>query len=351
MARDNQTYYEILGVKPNAKLNDIGLAYNRLMAARRRADAPPDLKGETRLKEAHAVLSDLDRRAAYDAELARARLKPSFGAKQGVLAVVLIAGIAGAVWYYTLKKPAEEAARPVGKPVEEIAADATPAVGRLSSMDMSGQTKALGIAFAIDKGVMVSSCQGIAPNTQLVVNLTPRQVPARLTMVDEALGLCKLEVDGAGSWPLQISGAEARGGDIVYGAHVNAVGQVVLTQAKVKRVAPAGRGKVVESTLRIAPENAGAPMLDVYGRVVAVATHSAGEHKHVIIPSKWIEQPAEATAAPAAIPAERAADAPPGAVRPAPSMPNAPGSFTPERAEKLHKAFRPPPNVPDDIDK
>ena len=108
MAR-KPTHYETLGVKPDAKHNDIGLAYNRLVRARKRDDAPPDLKYETGLREAFEVLSDLDRREAYDRELAAARLKPAFGAKQGALAAVVVAAMAGAIYWFTVKKPAEEA--------------------------------------------------------------------------------------------------------------------------------------------------------------------------------------------------------------------------------------------------
>src|SRR5690242_18813858 len=120
MSKDNPTYYELLGVKPGAKHNDIHLAYNRKARAARRDDAVPDLKYETKLHEAFAVLSDLDKREAYDRRLAAARLKHAFGAKEGAFAAVVVAAVAGGIYYYTLKKPAEEAARTPGKPKEEI---------------------------------------------------------------------------------------------------------------------------------------------------------------------------------------------------------------------------------------
>src|SRR3954451_23594603 len=138
MSRQNPSHYELLGVKPDAKHNDIHLAYNRKVRAAKRDDTVPDLKYETKLHEAFAVLSDLDQREAYDRRLAGARLKPSFGAKQGVLAAVVVAAVAGGIYYVTLKKPAEEAARAPGKSRQEIAAAATTAVGRLQSTDMTG---------------------------------------------------------------------------------------------------------------------------------------------------------------------------------------------------------------------
>jgi len=349
-----QNYYEILGVKRNAKLNDIGLAYNRLMSAAKRDDVMPDLKYETRLREAFAVLSDLDRREQYDRQLAGARLKPAFGAKQGALAAVVVVAIAGAIFWFTVKKPADEAARPIGKSPQEIAAAATPAVGRLQATDMMGQTKDAGLAFAIEAGVMLASCQGIAPQAQLKVKVNERLVNARVSSTDEALGLCKLEVEGAGSWPIPVSSAAARAGETVYGAAMNAVGEVVLKQGRVKSVVAGERGIVVDSTLP--PNPAGAPLLDVHGRVIAVATQAGGQDRHVAIPAAWTDAPRSAPAPAAASPVPATPDpgdakaVPADAPRPAPSMPNAPGSFTPERVEKLNKAFRPPPNIPADRD-
>ena len=360
MANQNPTYYELLGVKPGAKHNDIHLAYNRKVRAARRDDAIPDLKYETKLHEAFAVLSDLDKRDAYDKQLAAARLKPSFGRKGAAIAAVFTAALGGGIYYYTLKKPADEAARQPGKSKEEIAAAATTAMGRLQAMDMGGQVKNAGVAFAIDSGVMVTSCEHIAPNMQLTVNMMPRMVPARLVMTDEALGLCKLEVDGAGSWPLSVSSAESRAGDVIYGTSVNAVGEVVLTEGRVKRVAVGERGnKLIESTIPADKAPDGAPLLDIYGRVVAVATQSAGQDRHVVIPPAWTDPPkpaASSAAAPASAGAQPSSspDGPAGnlpeGLKPAPPMPNGPGSFTPDRIDRLHKAFRPPPNIPADQD-
>ena len=358
MSNRNPTHYELLGVKPGAKHTDIHLAYNRKVRATKRDDTVPDLKYESKLHEAFAVLSDLDKRAAYDRELAGERLKPSFGAKGAVFAVVAIAALAGGIYYFTVHKPAAEAARAPGKSREEIVAAATTALGRLKAMDMAGKVTDAGLAFAIDAGVMVTSCEHIAPNAQLSVNMNPRLVPARLTMTDESLGLCKLEVEGAGSWPLAVNSAEVRAGDRVYATAVNAVGEVVLTEGRVKRIVNNERGnRVVEATIAAEKAVDGSPLLDVYGRVVAVATHSAGKDHHVMIPPAWTDPP-KVSAPPPAAPAadaqapEKAGPAGnlPEGVRPAPQMPNAPGSLTPDRIDRLHKAFRPPPKIPADQD-
>jgi hypothetical protein len=117
-------------------------------------------------------------------------------------------------------------------------------------------------------------------------------------------------------------------------------------------VAPAAHGSVVEASIAPNVAAAGAPLLDVHGRVIAVATQAAGEVRHVAIPSAWTEdaRPASVATPAARQAAEPVGEAPATSAQPAPPMPNAPGSLTPERVEKLHKAFRPPPNIPQDQD-
>src|SRR5687768_10116814 len=154
MSRRGPTYYEILGIKPGAKHTEVGLAFNRRMAALRRPDAPPDLKGETKLKEAFEVLSDLDRREAYDEELRKARLKPAFGRNHAAVAALFVVAIAaGLFWYLRPQIAPELVALEVeqpGKPYQELLNAAIPAIGRLHAVEMSGQAQPSGLAFAVE---------------------------------------------------------------------------------------------------------------------------------------------------------------------------------------------------------
>ena len=63
MAQNKKTLYEVLGVSPNAKNTDIGLAYNRFRAAMQKEDAAPDPRGAAMAKVAFETLSDPERRA------------------------------------------------------------------------------------------------------------------------------------------------------------------------------------------------------------------------------------------------------------------------------------------------
>jgi len=366
MSSRKPTHYEILGIKPGAKHTEVGLAYNRLMAARRKDNAPPDLKTETRLREAFEVLSDLDRRAEYDARLRAALVKPAFGKNHAAFAALFLVAVgAGLFWYLRpqiLPETVDAPAAP-GKPFQEILDGAIPAVGRLHAVSLSGQAEPTGVAFTVEEGVAVTSCRGLSPTAVLSINIAPRIIPAKVTHSDEELGLCKLEVPGAGSWPLSVSAVPARQGDRVYATQLSPKGELVLREGRVKSVRPAaadGKAAVVEVSVPLLPQHGGAPLLDIHGRVVAVANMPDGEKgQYVAVPASWGETPKPP---PAPAPAKVEEVAPSGAA-PKPGEIDDLGvpletrrkqeafarKISPERRERLEKAFRPPPNVPDDL--
>src|SRR5688500_20412415 len=100
MSKRNPTYYETLGIPSNAKHNDVGLAFNRKMRSLRREDVPPDLKGETVLREAFETLSDLDRREKYDAKLRADILKPRLGRNHAASAVLFLLVVGVGLFLY-----------------------------------------------------------------------------------------------------------------------------------------------------------------------------------------------------------------------------------------------------------
>ncbi len=357
MAKEQRTHYETLGVKPNVKHHELTFLYDRLMSARKREDAPPDQKADTALRNAFDVLSDPDRREAYDRELALARLKPPSGRRNQVIAVAFVVLVGAGVGWYAMKRGTPEPLAHA-RPVEQVKEEANLAVARLQSTDMSGATKPAGLAFAIDNGVMVASCDHITANVQLTVNLTPRVAAARLTQADEQLGLCRLEVKGAGSWPLRVAAKEVRAGEIVYATQVNAVGEVSLNEGRVKAVLEAKGGREVQTTLD--KSVSGAPLLNVEGQVVAVTSHS----RHVVLPRAWVEAPGAGnniTYSPPASDSSASEAATPSADPAAPSPYDRGGSdptdsrrnvlpknspISQEHAERLHKQYRPERKIP-----
>jgi hypothetical protein len=340
MAEKKQTLYEVLGVPRDAKLTDITRAYNRHKSSVTRDDAAPDLKRETTIREAYETLSDEARREAYDQSLVepdrrhRSRLR---GIGIGVAGVALAGG------YLVFLRPAP-APVAVVRTAEQILADASFSIGRLKAIDMSGRATNPGLALVIGENIVVSTCHGVTPTSQVIVDIAQREVPARVFDVDEETGLCRLIAKGVGSRPLEAAQAEAKAGDIVYAAKVDAAGKVALAQGTVKRVVFEPKAKVIESA---ASGPGGAPLLDARGQLLAVSTGAEG--RHISIPAAWIAEAREPFREERYVPPQPPAPDPPQL--PAGTSPQdakALQYISPEQRQKLEKAYRPPPDSKDD---
>ncbi len=356
MEPGEKNHYEVLGLRRDAAHTEIGIAYNRIMGRRRGEDAPPDPRGDARIAEAYETLNDPDSREYYDADLRAQTLKqPVSPWKVAGGAALAVALVAGGWWLLT---PAPSAKLDAEAP-EKIAQAATPSVGRLERLQVSGGTHYTGVAFAIEENVMATTCHRLVPGTQIVVTLLGRKVPSSVESVDPRTGLCRLTSPHTGSWPLPLTGIEPKPGDRVFSARVGAKGDLRLKEGKVKRVVDHPAGRVVETTVEVGPEAGGAPLLDVMGRVVAVATFSDnGTGLHVAVPESWKgprTAPSAASKAAGGAAEREAAKAAGREAEPAAvddvggGRKAAPSNVSPERRKALEKAFRPPPNVPDDL--
>ena len=351
MSSRKESYYEVLGVSPGATERDIHRAYRKLKAELDDDRSVPDTRRQMLVHEAYDVLRDEQRRAAYDESLRGPKLLGISGGrdprKRWTVAIGSIFVVLGLAYYFLVAREDDTSTSlyPATEGAMEVHTKATVAIGRVTRIEMSGKTAPLGLAVAVQEGVMMTSCGGLAPGAQIMVTIPPRAVPGQLLNADEALGLCLLRMHAGGSWPLTLTAQEPRPGDRIFAVQVNPQGEVVLREAKVKRLAPEAGGKVVEVEKLLAQVPDGAPLLDVHGRVFAVA--SAGRHR-MLLP-EWIQR---TQPDPAPRPAPKAREEDERAPREAPEFrrpPMRPEDIPPERRERLEKAFRPPPTVPSDL--
>jgi hypothetical protein len=344
------THYETLGVSRRAKNTDITRAYQRLQRANQRDEAPPDLKRDARIREAYETLSDLDRREAYDSSLVVKKTKA--GARLvGASVVGALVVTSGVVLYLNRTVDSPQVA---AKPLRELGADAARSVGRVRSIEVSGQAVDTGLAFVIGEEAMATTCAGLKPGAQIVVEMPSRNAPARLTETDTASGLCKLAIDGGAGWPLPLSRTVARTGEKVYAARSTPAGTILLAEGMVQDVRDDSKGRVIHSTLDLAADASGGPLLDASGRVVGIAAvvEPNGRVRHVPIPEAWTQPKAveraparnvEPLADPAAATLQETPEAGQGKAAKSPIPMSA------ERKEELRKAFRPDPNLPPDL--
>jgi len=283
------TLYDVLGVHRSAKPGEIVSAY-RTKRAQLLVIAPsPDDPQATLVHEAYEVLSDPQKRSAYDASLrGDSFLRPHRPAianapKYGLIAGIVVVVLALLVWW-------RWSAGPAATIPQEIVASVARAVGRVERLDMQGRSMLLGHAFAIDKGVMVTSCNPAVANTQLVVAFGPRRASAQSTQPDKRRPICRLAVVDAGSWPLAISKEEPKAGDKVFAAVIKSNGDADIVEGKVKSLLPTEGGRAIESTVAVLPAMQGAPLLDADGKVLGMLTlqHGFGAGKSIALPAAWI---------------------------------------------------------------
>lgn len=299
MAARRENHYETLGVSREASLAQIARAHERLVEEFSLDTTPPDPPREARIREAFAVLSDEASRAEYDRALdaqVPARRSRRVNVPVAAGAAVVVAGAALAYFLFSGAGISGKA----GRPALEIQAEVAASIGRVQTVDMAGKATATGIAFTVAQGVMATTCAGLDPGVQVVVMIGARAVPARVAQVDESLGLCKLAVHGAGSWPLRLNPGVPSAGAKVYAAAPNAAGEVLLAEGTVKRTA-SGPPAAIDADVPGGAAIGGRPLLDSFGNVAGVATGPApgGGVRHVVLPALWAEAPLPAATSPA----------------------------------------------------
>ena len=327
MAAQKKNLYEILGVPRDANTLDIGLAFQRRTAELQRA-VPPDPGAQSFVHQAHEILSNPQRRTAYDASLVTAAEKAAVATQESpdlvlesgdeeakpprkhvVSAVAAVTVIVIAIFFALRSGHAPEAPKPVEpvavapkppppapppKPLgpEQILPAALLSVGRVMSYEMSGRAVPLGMALAVEPGTMITTCHGIPGGSQLVVRAGAESNSASLTVTDEMLDLCKLAVAGLNARALTIAPDDPRPGDKIFALGANAKGDFALTEGKVKALRASPRGKVIELSVPIASGASGGAVFDTYGRLVGIATtpHGYGAGVQIALPAAWIAE-------------------------------------------------------------
>lgn len=320
-----KSLYEILGIEPDANELDISLAYERSRLALARGDGA-DPNAAALVQQAYEVLSNPKRRAAYDASRVTAAEREAAAAQASapdlviesgeddtpprpkwimpaVLAVVVLI-VVGFFLARPTRAPEKsaEAPAPAAKPEPppppqplkpaQLLETALRATGQLLRYDMSGAGVPIGMAVSLEPGSVVTTCHGIAAGSKVVFRQGADTLSAELSVDDEILDLCRLDVPGIAQRTLGIATEEAKAGDRIYALGVNAKGEPALTEGKVRGVKMAENVKVLDLDVPIAATGSGGPVLDPFGKVVGIAStpHRYGAGVNAAISAGWLSQ-------------------------------------------------------------
>jgi len=217
-----------------------------------------------------------DTRSLYEAGLERVRRSPAKAAAIAGACAVLAIG----AWLALRPAPPQLTSRLRAQMETAIAVG----VGRVHRIELSGASVPLGAAFAIAPGLLVTSCEGLAPNAEIVVRYGARRAPVQVADVDQASHLCRLNGADVGSSPLEIATRVPVAGETVYTTIVAPTGEARIVEARLKAIAAAGSTQelVVDGRPQL-----GAPLFDTDGRVAATATRLEGRDLYVPLPARW----------------------------------------------------------------
>ena len=326
MAAANQSFYEVLGISRNAKINDINRAYARIRSEMQREDSVPNPRLAAMAKVAYETLSDPQKRAEYDATLGiLGKPKAARGKRKdgplwiGVaVAVLAIAGVAG---YFVMNrhKPLERHAEVALTP-QQVVEEVAPQVGSVRAVFMSGEVRELGGAVAIAADQMVTPCHGMAAGSQLTVRIGSETYKADVMRANEALDICTLSVKGVRAG-VKFRSTLPGPKETLQAVMLGATGVQAL-QVSLDAPIQDPNGPVMRLKAGTALPN-GTPVFDGKARLVGIVTapHSFGEGVVAMGTARVVKGSGTTPEVPAAT-----------ASGGAPSSPGAPAASVPERA-------------------
>ena len=335
-----KTLYDLLGVSPAASAESIAAALTSKQAELEgRGDvAPGEAMG---LREAHRILGNPERRRKYDATLAARAPQPappemaSRGKSAFFLALAIVAVIAGGIgWKLKPEAPPEQAPRvapiasseeraPASEPAEaeveappeaekaaptpspppeepatgpelppgEIYGLYWPSVVRVSAADAAGNFVRQGSGVVTSKDTAVTHCHLVKDAAKITVRDSGTDRSAVMTVADEELGLCKLQVSEFYARVVKVSTlAGVRPGQRVYVVGASWETERALAEGVVASVDAPGKSVTVRVATPVPPSWDGGALFSIDGRLIGVlrARNELGKDTVHAMPADWI---------------------------------------------------------------
>lgn len=282
-----ETLYDVLDLPRGAGALEVENAYRRIRAEMEKEGAMPDARRESMLREAYEVLGNDQRRAAYDASLLNDRVTAAPPRRVPTRAIAMAASIAviAALLFVLLRpRPSDSALRAA------LTEQANVSVARLVAIDVAGARKAVGFATNTEEGAMATTCHGLTPGAQLVVNNGSTALGATIAIADYAADICKLSVASGASRPLTSALPLPRAHDRLYLSVPAPDGTLAIEPVEVKGTANIANGAAIEIDRAIAPGEDGAAVFDAQGRMAGITTSvgSTADGRGVVLPAAWI---------------------------------------------------------------
>jgi S1-C subfamily serine protease len=342
-----KTYYQILGVSPDATETQIIAAHMKAVA-KLMDSGLDDPDSNALLDTARDALLDPAARASYDESLRAPEAAPRLSrvsapvieddatdvrAPSGpwrslaVFAVALL--ITLLVGWFLMKgaKPADspvyappkqeernlssaatdtqpapaesprtepsKAADPKPRTAEQVFNDISHSVVKVVVSNESGSVVGTGSGVVIARGTVITNCH-VALKGPLVSVKTPKEsYPANVTVADEEYDLCKLDVQGMNAPAVEIGGSQyVRTGQKVFAIGAPQGLELTISEGIVSSLRETPLGNVIQTTAPISPGSSGGGLFNVNAQLIGITTfqHKTGQNLNFAVPADWIEK-------------------------------------------------------------
>ena len=338
-----RSYYELLDIERDAKLDAIALGYQRaLEALAREHDADPATRAS--LRKAFEVLSDPIQRMSYDLTMRpyassapdkddangtptlTARIRGSIWGT-ALLAFLILIGIV--IWINsgkptggaTLPSAAQQLALAAGvsaanersnnptgaksdsksisastaptgpRSAEDIFSQVSQSVVRISVSNAAGLPVAGGSGVVIGPGSVITNCHVALRGELLEVKLDGTAYSASVEVANEERDLCLLGVSGLTAPAVSLGSVES----VRVGQRVYAVGSpqgldLTISDGIVSALRDSQGSKIIQTSAPVSPGSSGGGLFDTSGRMVGVVTFQtkAGQNLNFAVPADWV---------------------------------------------------------------
>jgi len=341
-----KTLYDILALEADATPEQIRAAYQRA-SAELDNEGQHDPNKKVILREAYELLLHPQKRASYDARLARQSslqaqatstpAQPEVTEKHAqipknwfvpaVLIALLVAALA--VWWSVKQKeernklkeisavsevnPVIVKNRPAaqqsavsdssnagvatgtgigaGKSAEEIYALRSPSIALISVFSPSGIQVAIGSGVMIEPQVLITNCHVVRSGVQYKAKIGKEVLPATVIMADEEFDLCRLGVPGSTAPPVVLGSTDSlRTGQRVFAIGAPQGLDLTISDGIISSLRTLASGRVIQTTAPISPGSSGGGLFDDAGKLVGIMTfqHKLGQNLNFAVPADWI---------------------------------------------------------------
>ncbi len=331
-----RTYYDILGVANDASLESISEAYQAKLKALH-DNHSLDRNQLTVLREVHQILSNPDKRQAYDLSLVRPATpraaalvveaadapNPQLTWIKWLLAL-LIALLLAFWWHLKREKNPSNGKAPIilgapqilstseqgSVPISLTAAPSTQAKGQelnaeqifsqlqgsTAMIDVSnsqGQRLSIGSGVVIGTETVITNCHVTRGGSSIKVTVNKETYTARTDIEDFEFDLCRLNVRGLTANAVRLG----QGQTLHVGQKVYAIGtpqglDLTISDGIVSALREVPGGKVVQTTAPVSPGSSGGGLFDAWGNLVGIVTFQrrTGQNLNFAVPAEWIKE-------------------------------------------------------------